>query len=190
MGSTCVPCLCTISLVFAPVIWSFVDMETRKHTSQYLKDGISTESDLSDLINKVLEFCNLCDNTVAKEELKKARIAEPEEEVDEEKQDTKDDSGYEGWPDVEQLAALRAQAQCHHCKGWGHFQNECPSRPNKKADKGKGKGKADQGKAKGQGGGGKTSTPKAPKGGGKGQGKPKGKGPKFGGCFICGGPHF
>ena len=131
------------------VMWSVIDIETKKHTSQYLKNGISTEADLSELVAKLLEFCNLVDNSVAKEELNPVRIAEPEPEEDKE-----NDASWgeeEAWPqiDAEQLALLRRQVQCHLCKGWGHLQSECPNKKKGGKDAGKGAGKADAGKGKG-----------------------------------------
>ena len=122
----------------------------------------------------------MVDNNV-KEELRAVNPAEMGEEVEEWLE--------EEWPEVdhERLAALKGHIQCHNCKGWGHFANECPTK-----GKGKAKGtKADpkgKGKGAGKANGGAKATKAPAKAGGKGKGG-KGKGPQ-GGCFLCGGPHY
>ena len=143
------------------VIAGILDPETAKHTAQF--QGMKKSVEV--LKRKVMEFTNLV-------------VANGDDKMDIGlvRQADEDYDYYEEEKEEEPGCIAGFNQQCHKCQGYGHFARECPT-------KGDGKGK----------GGGKGIGKGAGKGEGrseKGKGKGKTNGPKFGSCFICGGPHY
>lgn len=142
-----------------------LDPTTRQHTAMHH----GTKATYEQLKRVVLEFIN----NVARvdDAMQVGRVAH-DENGEEDAQDDNGDSYF--------VNAFGKGQQCYNCRGYGRIARECPS-------KGKGKGQDKGGYDKGKGGKGMSSygPVRADKGG-----KAKGKGPLYGGCWVCGGPHY